>query len=154
MKYQKMTKKQLLAAETFSYSYANYADHLGVNPRFDDYMPDDIDTIENAVSAGEGVEELAKKLDVETKIAQQMLSSYITAKDIVFAENAAESFGKAVKASILLSLETGLNSEEEVDKLVEQICYRASDLAYLLDLENRELSDYSEALRGRSLTDF
>jgi hypothetical protein len=52
-----------------------------------------------------------------------------------------------VKASILLSLASGLKSEEDIDKLVSQICYRASDLAYLLDLEGKELSDYSKTLR-------
>jgi hypothetical protein len=30
-----MNRKQLLAAETFHYSYAHYADHLGGNIRFD-----------------------------------------------------------------------------------------------------------------------
>lgn len=41
-----MNKTELLAAETFAYSYANYADHLGINPRFDKYMPDEIKAIE------------------------------------------------------------------------------------------------------------
>jgi len=147
MKYQRMSKKYLLAAETFAYSYANYADHLGINPRFDKYMPKDIDIIEKVINSGKGAKELATKLDVEEEAAQQILSSYITAKDIVFAETAEASFRKAVKASILLSLESGLNSEKDVDNLVSQICYRASDLAYLLDLEEKELSDYSKALR-------
>ena len=142
-----MSKKYLLAAETFSYSYANYADHLGINARFDEYMPDDIDIIERVVNAKEGAAELAKKLDVELDIAQGILSSYLTAKDIVFAENAEASFRKGIKASILISLESGLNSEEEINKLVRQICYRTSDLAYLLDLEEKELTDYSETLR-------
>ena len=142
-----MTKKHLLAAETFSYSYANYADHLGINPRFDEYMPNDIDIIEKVVKAGQGIKELANELDVEENIAQQILSSYTTAKEIVYAETAESSFRKGVKSSILLSLESGLKSEEDIDNLVNQICYRASDLAYLLDLEDKELSDYSEALR-------
>lgn len=147
MKYKKMSKKHLLAAETFSYSYANYADHLGINPRFDKYMPDDIDIIENVVNAGKGAKELASKLKVDFEVAQQILSSYMTAKDIVLAKNAVASFRNGVTASILLSLETGLNSEEDINKLVSQICYRASDLAYLLDCEDKELSDYSETLR-------
>jgi len=147
MKYQRMSKKYLLAAETFAYSYANYADHLGINPRFDKYMPKDIDIIEKVINSGKGAKELATELDVEEEAAQQILSSYITAKDIVFAETAEASFRKGVKASILLGLESGLNSEKEIDNLVSQICYRASDLAYLLDLEEKELSDYSKALR-------
>jgi hypothetical protein len=54
MKYQRMSKKHLLVAETFSYSYANYADHLGINPRFDEYMPNDIDVIEKIINANKG----------------------------------------------------------------------------------------------------
>ncbi|MBT3205544.1 MAG: hypothetical protein HOM14_20510 [Gammaproteobacteria bacterium] len=147
MKYERMSKKQLLAAETFAYSYANYADHLGVNKRFDKYMPKDIDTIEKIVSAKKGAKELALKLGVTLDIAQDILTSYLTAKDIVTAKNAEASFRKGIKASILLSLESGLNSEEDIDKLVTQICYRTSDLAYLLDIEEKQLSDYSEELR-------
>ena len=64
-----MSKKYLLAAETFSYSYANYADHLGINPRFDEYMPNDIDVIAKVINSGKGVKELATKLDVEEEVA-------------------------------------------------------------------------------------
>ena len=146
MKYEKMSKKYLLAAETFTYSYANYADHLG-NPRFDNYMPNDIDIIENIVKSKRSAKDLAKELDVDLSIAEGLLTSYLSAKDIVLAENAEASFRKGIKASILHSLESGLNSEEDIDNLVSQICYRASDFAYLLDLEGKEISDYSKALR-------
>jgi hypothetical protein len=44
-------------------------------------------------------------------------------------------------------MEEGLNSAESIDGLVGQVCYRAADLAYLLDMEKKELSDYSEKLR-------
>jgi len=147
MKYEKMNKTQLLAAETFAYSYANYADHLGVNDRFDKYMPDDVRTIEKVVDSNGGADEIAAKLEVEKDIAEHLLSSYLVAKGIVDADNAADSFRLAVKASILVSLEQGLNSSKEIDDLVGQICYRAADLAYLLDMEQKELSDYSEDLR-------
>ena len=58
-----------------------------------------------------------------------------------------ESFRLGVKQSIIYALEKGLNSSEDIDDLVGQICYRAADLAYLLDLEQKQLSDYSELLR-------
>lgn len=147
MKYKKMNKTQLLAAETFTYSYANYADHLGVNQRFDKYMPDDIKAIEKIVNSNGGADKVAAKLDVEKKVAEQILSSYLEAKEIVDADNAAISFRLAVKASVLAAMEKGLNSADEIDHLVRQICYRASDLAFLLDMEKKELSDYSEDLR-------
>ena len=47
----------------------------------------------------------------------------------------------------IYALEQGLNSTKDIDALVGQISYRAADLAYLLDLEQKELSDYSELLR-------
>ncbi len=142
-----MTDLQLLAAETFAYSYANYADHLGINPRFDRYMPDDVRKIERIVSKGGGADEIAAKLQIDKETAEIMLSKYTVAKKIVSAANAAESFRLGVKQSILLALEEGLHTDEDVDDLVVQICYRAADLAYLLDMEEKALSDYSEVLR-------
>jgi hypothetical protein len=147
MKYKKMNKTKLLAAETFAYSYANYADHLGINPRFDKYMPADLKTIEEIVNSNGGADEIAAKLEVDKKVAEDLLSNYLVAKKIVDADNAADSFRLAVKASILNALEKGLNSAEDIDHLAGQICYRAADLAYLLDMEQKELSDYSEDLR-------
>ena len=149
MKYKKMNKQQLLAAETFSYSYANYAEHLGINARFDKYMPDDLKSIEMVVSKGGSAGDLAAKLEVDQDIAKGLISAYLVAKEIVYAENAVESFRLGVKASIVASLEEGLNTDKAIDRLVGQICYRAADLAYLLDLEQKKLSDYSEALRNR-----
>ncbi len=147
MKHKKMNKTELLAAETFAYSYANYADHLGINPRFDKYMPDEIKAIEKIVNSNGGADEIAAKLDVEKKLAELILTNYLEAKTIVSADNAVASFRLAVKKSILTAKEEGLNSAEDIDRLVEQICYRTSDLAYLLDMEQKELSDYSEDLR-------
>ncbi len=147
MKHTKMNKKQLLAAETFSYSYANYADHLGINDRFDKYMPDDLKIIEKVVDKGGSADDLAAKIDVDKEIAEGLLSGYLVAKKIVYAENAVESFRLGVRQSIIYALEQGLNSSKDIDDLVGQISYRAADLAYLLDMEQKELSDYSELLR-------
>jgi Mn-dependent DtxR family transcriptional regulator len=41
-----MNRTQLLAAEVFNYSYANYQDHLGINERFDRLMPETVTTLE------------------------------------------------------------------------------------------------------------
>jgi len=147
MKYPKMTDLQLLTAETFAYSYANYADHLGVNDRFDKYMPNDIKIIETIVGKGGGAEQVAAKLEIDKETAEGLLSNYIVAKEIVSADTAVDSFRLGVKQSILYALEEGLNIAEDIDKLVGQICYRAADLAYLLDMEEKELSDYSKYLR-------
>jgi hypothetical protein len=57
-----MNRKQLLAAETFHYSYAHYADRLGGNIRFDKWMPDDVDTLERAEQEGWDDSRLAQAL--------------------------------------------------------------------------------------------
>jgi hypothetical protein len=41
----------------------------------------------------------------------------------------------------------GFDGEGSVDELVKQICYRASDLAYLLKADRTSLSRYSRHLR-------
>jgi len=143
-----MNQKQLLAAETFAYSYANYADHLGIgNARFDELMPKDIDMLEQAEQEGWDDARLAEALEVEEEDAEFWRISYQRAKDIVDAPNPAEIFRRGVRYSILDALEEGLSVEDDIEALVTQICYRAADLAYLLDLEEKHLSDYSETLR-------
>ena len=71
------------------------------------------------------------------------------------AENASESFRRAVKESIKNALDNdGLKSESDIDNLVIQICYLAADLGYLLELEGKKLSDYSEWLRRDKDVDY
>ncbi len=143
-----MNLEKLLAAETFSYSYANYANHLGIgHVRFEELMPQDVRFLEQAEREGWSLEELADALEVDEEIAERFRVSYTRAKDIVDAPNAAESFRRGVRYSIMDAVEEGLKSEAEIERLVTQICYRAADLAYLLDLERKSVSDYSEDLR-------
>jgi len=52
-----------------------------------------------------------------------------------------------VKYSIRHAIEDGLETNEDIDMLVTQICYRAADLAVLLEIEDKQLSDYSRELR-------
>ena len=52
-----------------------------------------------------------------------------------------------MKYSIKYAVETGLETEEDIDMLVTQIRYRAADLAVLLEIEDKRLSDYSRELR-------
>jgi hypothetical protein len=152
MKYGKMSKDQLLAAETFSYSYANYDDHLGIgNVRFDKLMPNDIKVLQTAEKKGWDIGQIANKLELKIEDAEKLIQQYTRAKEIVFAPNAATSFQIGVRHSIENALEKGLSTTEDINELVEQICYRAADLAYLLDMEGKELSDYSEHLRGNHL---
>ncbi|HET8866061.1 MAG TPA: hypothetical protein VFM80_10225, partial [Gracilimonas sp.] len=66
---------------------------------------------------------------------------------IIDAPSPAESFRRGVRHSIRHALNEGLESDKDIEKLVVQICYRAADLSYLLDLSNQKLSKYSEELR-------
>ena len=147
MKHDKMNKRHLMAAETFCYSYANYADHLGINVRFDKYMPRDVGILERAEIDKWGLPKLAERLKVDVDTAASIYENYLKAKKVVYAKNAVQSFKEAVSHSIKYALEQGLETEKDIEKLVGQIGYRASDLACLLELEKRSLSDYSFELR-------
>lgn len=149
-----MGRRELLTAETFRYSYANYANHLGIgNIRFDKLMPDDVDTLEQAELEGWDDARLAQALDVPEDKVEFWRESYRRAKDIVDAPTPAESFRRGVRYSIQDAVEEGLSDEKAIERLVTQICYRAADLAYLLDLEGERLSTYSQGLRKESAAD-
>ncbi len=145
-----MTKKHLLAAELFHYSYDHYDDHLeGGNLRFTKLMPRDIEVMQRAEKENWTHKQIAKAIEIDEERVPGWLESWERAKDIVNAVNPSESFRKGVKYSIIDALREGLSLEdnEKIDDLVIQICYRAADLGYLLDREGAKLSDYSEWLR-------
>jgi len=146
-----MDRRQLLAAETFHYSYANYDNHLGIgNIRFDELMPDDVDTLERAEQEGWDDDRLAEALEIEEEHVAHWRRSYQRAKATVDAPTPAESFRRGVRFSVQDAVEEGLSDERQVEDLVVQICYRAADLAYLLNVGQERLSDYSAALRATS----
>jgi hypothetical protein len=152
--YPAMERRELLAAETFHYSYANYDDHLGIgNIRFDKLMPDDVDTLEQDEQEGWDDARLAAALEIEVDKVELWRESYRRAKAIVDAPTPAESFRHGVRYSIQDAVEEGLADAEAIERLVTQICYRAADLAYLLDMEELLLSDYSSELRKSSAAD-
>lgn len=143
-----MNKRMLLAAELNNYSYANYENHLGIgNARFETMMPKEVDILQRAEKEGWASSKIASKLNITEAEVAELQKRYAQAKDIVEAPNPAESFRRGVRYSILAALDEGLKDEDDIDSLVGQICYRAADLAYLLDLEEADLSDYSEELR-------
>jgi len=143
-----MKRQHLLAAETFAYSYDNYKDHLDVgNIRFTKLMPRDVDTLEKAEREGWIVEELAEVLERDLQQAHHLRRAYEKARQIVDAPTPVEAFRRGVRFSIEHAVEQGLDDEEAIEKLVVQICYRAADLAYLLEGEGAPLSRYSRELR-------
>lgn len=146
-----LDRRHLLTAETFGYSYANYADHLGMgNVRFDKLMPEMVDTLEQAERQSWDEVHLARALEVPEDQGGSWREAYRRALTIVDAPTPAESLRRSVWFSIQDAVEGGLSDEGSAERLVTQICYRAADLAYLLDLEGESFSDYSEELREES----
>jgi hypothetical protein len=143
-----MNRYHLLAAEVFGSSYANYQDHLNVrNLRYTKLMPDDARTLERADAEGWPVGEVARVLKVEPEDAAELVRAFRRARDVVDAKDAATSFRWGVRQSVERALAEGLGDEASVERLVTQICYRAADLAFLLEREGEPLSRYSRELR-------
>jgi hypothetical protein len=151
--YPAMDREHLLAAEVFGYSYANYDDHLGGNVRFDEMMPADVETLAQDAEEGWDDERLAEALEVSEDRVASWRDAYQRAVDIVDAPDPAEAFRRGVHYSILDAVEGGLADEEAIERLVTQVCYRAADLAYLLDMEGEVLSTFSKELRATSKAD-
>jgi hypothetical protein len=150
-----MTKTHLLAAELYSYSFEHYADHLaGGNVRFTKLMPEDVNNLQRAEAEQWSKERIARQLKIEDEVVEVLLERFQAAKEIVFAQNPSESFRLGATQSIKQAIKDGLHTDEDIDNLVIQICYRAADLAYLLDLEGSKLSDYSEWLRRDKGVDY
>jgi hypothetical protein len=146
----KMTREQLLAAEIYSYSYANYHDHLGVNERYDRIMPQTVATLERAEREKWKPQKIAENLGIGVDDAQDLMEGLKEARAVVDAENPAEAFRNGVRQSIEYAIKEGLTEPDDIEKLVVQVCYRASDLAYLLMLDGQPLSRYSRHLRKES----
>jgi len=143
-----MDRYHLLAAEIFAYSFANYEDHLGIgNTRYEALMPDDARTLERAEHERWPVEKVARELDVPVEEAATLQRRFLRARDVVDAKNPAESFRWGVRHSVERAVAEGLRDEASIERLVMQICYRAADLAFLLDREGTPLSRYSWQLR-------
>lgn len=144
----RVDRLKLLAAEIYGHSFANYEDHLGIgNERYERLMPQTAETLETAEREGWSASQIAEELDVGVEQAEQLLEAFERARDIVDAENPAEAFRHGVRFSIMDALDDGLHGPEAIEKLVTQICFRAADLAVLLEQEGESLSRYSRHLR-------
>jgi hypothetical protein len=146
MTYEKLTQRQRIAAELYAYSLANYSDHLG-NERFTRYMPENVDLLERAVKEGWDNERIAKELDMEIEGVPQLIDRLADAHKVIDAPNASESFRESVRQQLVELLRDKVTDEKELEKIVVQMCYCASDLGCLLEWEGKRLVDYSEWLR-------
>ena len=143
-----MTRVQLLAAEIFSYSFDNYASHLGIDhPRYEQMMPDTARALERAEKEGWSDERLAKAIEVELSEVPEWRKRYRDAVEVVDAANPAESFRNAVRQSLSFEFRRHSLSDAELESAVKQVCYRAADLSYLLKRTGKSLADYSDVLR-------
>ena len=143
-----MDRLKLLAEEIFGYSFANYEEHLGIgNVRYERLMPETAQMLETAEREEWSISKIANELDVDMERAEQLLESFVRARDVVDAENPAEAFRHGVRSSIMDEIEKGLEGPEAIESLVTQICYRVADLAVLLEQEGASLSRYSRHLR-------
>lgn len=143
-----MDREKLLAAEIFGYSFANYKDHLGIgNVRYERLMPEMVRTLEKAARENWAIPTLAEELKVNADEAERFMEGFKRARQIVDAENPAESFRNAVRFSTQDAVRDGLHSPEAIEAFVTQICFRAADLAFLLKLRGEPLFRYSRHLR-------
>ena len=93
----KLTRAQLLTAEIFSYSFANYANHVGIgHVRFEKLMPDSAAKLERAVNEEWNLSRTANELDVDTDTAAALLNSTRKALRVVDAANPASAFREAI----------------------------------------------------------
>ena len=144
----RLTPKQMLTADLYGYSYAHYAQHVEMgHERFTELMPADVDLLEQAEQEGWGVSRVAQALRMKEEEVSDWQRAYRESKDIADAPTPAEAFRRGVRSSIQRALEEGLAGENAIEGLVTQVCYRAADLGFRLDMEGSRLSVYSEELR-------
>lgn len=134
-----MERIHLLAAEIFRYNYANYEGHLGSDDTFDKKMPEDAAVLEQAVLEQWPIEKVADKLDLSHETAVEVLHSTFEALEIVNAETPMDSFRRAVEYTLRYALTIGVENDEDIMRLVDQISYRANDLNYLMEMEDKKM---------------
>ena len=100
-------------------------------------MPEVARTLENAANENWSISRLAKELSVDSDEAEKLTAAFCRARQIVDAENPAELFRNAVRFSIQDAAHDGLKDAESIEDLVTQICFRAADLAFVLQIEKR-----------------
>jgi hypothetical protein len=151
----RLTPFQLLAAEIYGYTYRNYADHIAVsNVRYTKLMPQQVKKLRKAISEGWTKERIASQLEIPLNDVEDWIQGYQDGLKIVFAENASESFRIGVKQSVKRAVSERLNTEQDIDNLVIQVCYRAADFGYLLNCEKKSLSSYYNWLTREKGVDY
>ena len=145
-----MKRRHLLAAELFAYGYPRYRERLDDDHvRFTRLMPREVDVLERAEREEWDDARVARALEMEVAAVPDWRWAFTRARQVVDAPNPAETFRRAVRQCIENALEEGraAGDDDAIDRLVVQVCYRAADMAYLLDERGQALSAYSQDLR-------
>jgi hypothetical protein len=143
-----MERKHFLAAQIYGYSYSYYADNLDQeNVRFTTLMPEEVDILEQAERENWEPQQLAEALGIEPVKIDIWQELYRTSKSIVDAGSCIDSFRASLRSILQTAVREGLESDDVIERVVTQICFKTADLAYLLTLEQKELSDYTDPLR-------
>ncbi|QDV81265.1 hypothetical protein [Planctomycetes bacterium TBK1r] len=143
-----MRGAHLYAAEIFGYSFANYRDHLGIgNIRYEDLMPRAAKRLCLAVKENWPLAKVAAEHDVNTDDAASLMQAAKAAIEVLEAPTPAAYFRTSITHLVQQASEKGLNTDDDITRLVTQICYRVSDLSCLLDMEDATLADYCSDFR-------
>lgn len=146
----KMNRHQLMAADVFGYSYDHYFDRIGIGKiRFDKLMPNDIKLLERAIAEKWKLERVARELEIDTDAAASLLEATRNAMAIADAPTPTEAFRTSLRNLVQRVSEKGLDSDESIENLVLQICYRVADFSHLLTREGQTLEQCSGELRRK-----
>lgn len=143
-----MKKIHYLAAELFGYSYDNYEEKVSMNHiRFTKYMPETVKIFRKAYTEDWDDQLLAKKAEIDLENISIWREKYLNAVKIIEAGSPDKQLEAGLDVSIRIAIESGLNSDEQIGELIEQIKYRFCDFGNLIKHENRSLSEYSDYFR-------
>jgi hypothetical protein len=144
----KMERRHFLAAQIYGYSYTHYAENLEKeNLRFTTLMPGEVEILEQAEREDWEPNRLAEALGIEEDKVSLWQDLYQASKHIVDAGTCVDSFRASIRFILKAAASESLDKDEVVERIAAQICYQTADLGYLLDQENRRLSDYGNRLR-------
>jgi hypothetical protein len=144
----KMERRHFLAAQIYGYSYTHYAENLEKeNVRFTTLMPGEVEILEQAEREDWEPNRLAEALGIEEDKVSLWQDLYQASKHIVDAGTCVDSFRASIRSILKAAASESLDKDEVVERIAAQICYQTADLGYLLDQENRRLSDYGNRLR-------
>jgi hypothetical protein len=144
----KMERIHFLAAQIYGYSYIRYAENLDEeNIRFTTLMPGEVKVLEQAERENWEPNRLAEALGIEEEKVSLWQELYRNGKHIVDAGSCVDSFRASIRSILRAAASETFHENEIVERIITQICYQIADLGYMLDLEDKRLSDYANRLR-------